>query len=114
MKTFPNYIFISDESLSIRQKENVNRVEMDSGPSKLRTKQSRPMFVMSFEIATHTDNYESFNSWIRENQYGLNWFLINHPLNGKQVKARIVDTSLPWTKKGNILTSNMEVEFYNE
>lgn len=112
--SFPKYVFIDDSSLERINIPNVLRSEMETGPQKTRPIQSVPMFNIRMNISICEDDLLNFKTWFKDLKFGSNWFLMNDPFDGTERRFRITNYDLSWKKLGDLLTSAIVVEAYDE
>lgn len=111
---FPNYIFINDDGLSRAEIENVRRSEMEVGPSKQRPIQCKSMFNLRFSVSICDDDLSSFYEWFHGDiKSGAFWFLLKDPIDGIEKRFRFVNKELNFQKRGQIYTTDFQLEAYN-
>lgn len=115
MPRLPNYVFIDDTSLQRAQMPNVLRSEMETGPNKTRPIQSVPMFQIAMNIYICDDKLTDFRTWYRnELKDGASWFIMRDPFDGTERRFRFVNYEYAWVKGGDVLSTQITVEAYDE
>ena len=112
---FPDFVFINDEGLARRSKNNVLRSEMEVGPQKTRPIQSVPMAEYEISISICDEQLTAWRTWFQESiGSGSYWFLMNDPFDGVSRRFRFVDAEINWGKNGNLLQTTIMIEAYDE
>lgn len=114
MPQIPDYLFIDDASIKMRVADNVIRTEMSNGMSKVKPRQSIPVLNISFSVSMQAKNFEQFRQWFISINYGASWFLMRDPLNGNLKRYRLASGDIPWTKAGNLMLAEFNLETYYE
>lgn len=115
MPSFPDYVFINDQSLQRMDVPNILRSQMETGAEKTRPIQNIPMFRIQAEITICEDKITDFRTWYKNSLgHGAYWFLMNDPFDGTRRRFRFVEYNNNWQKRGTILTQTIILEAYDE
>lgn len=115
MTTFPNFIFINDQTIKKIFVDNIIRSEMESGDTKTKLKRTIPLINYSFEVSINLKDFSSFENWfIGELRSGSLGFLIRDFFTGKFLRMKFLDSNLEWIKTGNLMTATFILEGHCE
>src|SRR5690554_3603115 len=115
MSNFPDFVFVDDTTLIRTSLVNTVRSEMEAGPDKVRSKQTIPMFNVTFVASLSSEDLREFRAWhLNVLRSGSGWFFMNDPFDGTRRRFRFLDEEIAWEKVGNLLQARLHLESYDE